>query len=633
MGANNNNNVGENIIDLSYYINSLRHTGYKNIVNAIAEIVDNSLEAKAQDVLVICTLKSGRRGDVVSEIAILDNGCGMDDVQAKKCLAFGASTRRERRGMGRFGVGLPQASLYACPRVEVYTWQNSQTINHVYLDAKEIQSKGQKGLKMERVPSVPDEFKKYINNFNFKVERDNIKMDFSHHGTLVVWRRCDKVNPKTFNSLRQHCQEQLGRKFRYFISQDSNRTGHDKKCNIAIVAINGESHNFNPVDENNTLLKPNDPLYLMQDNMWLGDPSNPQEPQIKGKPLFEPWEYRDAVCIGSKEFKIPCRGKHEGETGTVKVSFSMAKACYRAEWGSSGIGKTIAKNVGISVVRANREIDFGNFDFFDEVNQPQHRWWGCEIQFEPNLDEVFGVTNDKQYVEFLKGLLKKSDHSLASSKDLQKQSIEDYCHNEGVDVEWGRLHIFVKTLIKNMYEAFKQDRKGSRTKDVHRALRRKEEMIVQHIEKNNKIPTKSSELKAQNEGEAFKKAKENIMHEGTPDPSKEEVLKTQELPIKISTQQLGERRPFIEVDKKAGNAWLIINQDASFYTDVYVKIQELSEQHDPTLLQAFHLFLMAFARAEDEAYGFNEQLHEAFGEVRDAWSKKIRQYLKSDYKA
>ena len=42
---------------------------------------------------------------------------------------------------------------------------------------------------------------------------------------------------------------------------------------------------------------------------------------------------------------------------------------------------------------------------------------------------------------------------------------------------------------------------------------------------------------------------------------------------------------------------------------------------------------MAFARAEDEAYGFDERLHEAFGDVRESWSKKMRKYLKADYKA
>ena len=62
------------------------------------------------------------------------------------------------------------------------------------------------------------------------------------------------------------------------------------------------------------------------------------------------------------------------------------------------MGKHYLKNTGISLVRKAREIDFGNFGFFDG-QEARERWWGCEIRFEPELDELFGITNTKNMVQ------------------------------------------------------------------------------------------------------------------------------------------------------------------------------------------------------------------------------------------
>ena len=100
---------------------ALRNTGYKNIECAMSEIIDNSVQANAKNIFVIVSEiynnKTGRNH--ISEIAFLDNGTGMTYSEIEGCLGIGYSTRTDRKGMGRFGVGLPQASLYACPSVDV----------------------------------------------------------------------------------------------------------------------------------------------------------------------------------------------------------------------------------------------------------------------------------------------------------------------------------------------------------------------------------------------------------------------------------------------------------------------------------------------------------------------------------
>jgi hypothetical protein len=52
----------------------------------------------------------------------------------------------------------------------------------------------------------------------------------------------------------------------------------------------------------------------------------------------------------------------------------------------------------ISIVRAKREIDNGQYGFILDVSDPTVRFFSVEIQFEPISDRIFGVDNSKQAV-------------------------------------------------------------------------------------------------------------------------------------------------------------------------------------------------------------------------------------------
>jgi hypothetical protein len=56
----------------------------------------------------------------------------------------------------------------------------------------------------------------------------------------------------------------------------------------------------------------------------------------------------------------------------------------------------IIKGAGISVVRADREIDYGWFFTGAKRRENYDDWWRCEVRFQPDLDEIFGVTFTKQ---------------------------------------------------------------------------------------------------------------------------------------------------------------------------------------------------------------------------------------------
>src|SRR4028119_2314529 len=126
--------------------------------------------------------------------------------------------------------------------------------------------------------------------------------------------------------------------------------------------------------------QPNDPGYLMAETSC--------PPPFDKKPMFQAWEGEDSY---EYPFFIDFRGqKHEG-----KIRFSYAKEEARPgnNAGSLAHGQHAKKNVGVSVVRARRELEL---DQSWSLKQPTERWWGVEIEFPPALDDLFGVTNNKQ---------------------------------------------------------------------------------------------------------------------------------------------------------------------------------------------------------------------------------------------
>ncbi len=162
------------------------------------------------------------------------------------------------------------------------------------------------------------------------------------------------------------------------------------------------------------------PLLLLENNAILGNASKPGEiiklndRTISTEPLFEPFPVR----VGEESYSngiVPLEisffdtADKTMKTGIVTLKFSIVKEKFydknaisdRKNPGSTDMGDYVEKLEGISVVRAGREIDFGTFDFYSDKNNPYHRGWGCEINFEPELDEVFKVANNKQHVELI----------------------------------------------------------------------------------------------------------------------------------------------------------------------------------------------------------------------------------------
>jgi hypothetical protein len=76
--------------------------------------------------------------------------------------------------------------------------------------------------------------------------------------------------------------------------------------------------------------------------------------------------------------------------------------------GSTSLGKEFAKKMSgdshfrsanIFFIRTGREIDFGSYGLYT-VTDEKNRFWTIEIHFDKDLDELLGVSNSKQSVDF-----------------------------------------------------------------------------------------------------------------------------------------------------------------------------------------------------------------------------------------
>lgn len=587
--------MGKSIVDIKNMGDALRNTGYKNIESAVSEIIDNSVEAQAKNIFVILCegiAASGRK--VVTEIGFLDNGEGMNDDVLGSCLGIGASTRQARKGMGRFGVGLPQASLYACPEIEVYSWQNGvENAKKVYLDINKIKDGEQTEIEDPVASSIPDPYASYL-SYNTMFE----SYDFTKSGTLVIWKKCDRINPKTRGPLTERLEFTLGQKFRYFI--------HDGISKIKIVC---EENPDAAVD-----VAPNDPLLLMDDNCVLCHTDDV-------KIVYKPGQKTDAeppfelYCgeNGTGEVEVPVKYLNKiGEVAesTVLVRFSIVKDKFYDETafptgnpGNYALGKHAAKVEGISVIRAKREIDFRRFDFYNVINEPQHRWWGCEIIFEPELDELFGVANNKQYVE-----LKKVDVNDLDPDELDIAPI------------WDQLADTIRPTIKAMYDKNEETRHNTRSFEDAKSPSTDIINIVENDpatadiddDFDDDIDIPSAEVVAET-------GKEELKELGYENPTDEQGTAFINNSVNFVYADKGERSPAFDFKPVLKTTVITINTSHKFYTSFLSKIYSNSE-----VKTTFELFLASLIQSVRKTDSYQQVENDR---LMTAWYNRLNNYI------
>jgi hypothetical protein len=201
------------LVSPANFVMATRDTGYNSTSLAVAEFVDNALQAGASsiDVQVLKT------ADAVYpiELRVIDNGAGMSAGALASALRFGGSTRfDDRTSLGRYGMGLPNGALSRGRRVEVYTWQGSEVLA-ARLDVDEIVS-----MRRHTLPAIA------------AGPRPDFVPD-TRHGTVVWLRRCDRLEYRRASALESRLRKDLGRIYRHFLFEGRSLSVNGKPVPVA----------------------------------------------------------------------------------------------------------------------------------------------------------------------------------------------------------------------------------------------------------------------------------------------------------------------------------------------------------------------------------------------------------------
>jgi len=421
--------MDNDIIPTELAIRAMRDSGYRNTAYALSELIDNSVQAKAHTVEVFCLEElvqlEQRQRRRISKIAVLDDGQGMPPQVLRLALQFGNGTHlNDRSGIGRFGMGLPNASISQGKRVDVWTWQSGpDNAIHSYLDVDEVEAGKLKQVPEPAHQAVPSEWRSRGKSFGAS-------------GTLIVWSKFDdgRQTWKGGRATLENTETLVGRMYRKFI--------HKGDLRIRLCAMDDSTILF---DKD---ARVNDPLYLLS-------PSSTPAP-FDTKPMFQRWGDDDEVY----EIAAPDGKKHKV---TIRASWATGETLPEdgTDRGSKDYGKHAAKNLGISIVRAGRELDLDAS--WTNSYDPRERWWGIEVEFPPELDEIFGVTNNKQAATLF-------SHMVGFDWKTEADSREEYTDykrrlEEEGDPRVGLIDIvnYIKLILPKIRDALQDQTKGRRS--------------------------------------------------------------------------------------------------------------------------------------------------------------------------
>jgi hypothetical protein len=468
---------------------------------------------------------------------VTDDGHGMHPDMIRLAVKWGGTHRPDdRSGYGRYGFGLPSACVSIGRRYSVFSKEPGQARWAVTVDIDEVTKKVEEGE-----PLSPVARQEMLPAF----VAQQIEFEQLESGTIIVIETLDRVEPgfKTALGFDRNMKEHIGVIYR-------------KQIPTVTFRVNG-----GPVE-------PVDPLFLDENARWH---------DLNGV---------KAQAIEPIEFELPGT---DGRRGRVRIRGAWFPFNFHLKDPQGAVKRTnhnerfkILKGYnGILVCRAGRQIDVvTHLPWLTFVNFDRH--WKVEIDFDPVLDEFFGVTTHKQQIVF-------------------SESLITHLEREG----------FV-----------------SLTKDLRKKMKQSREEVLATLEKNKETPRPSEEalFETQNRKpplkpspKQLKKAEENLEREArkqaqitgeTVEDAKDRLeQETATRPYKVDFEAVTDG-PIYRGERLGKQYRLILNTAHRFYSDVYEPAKKV-----PGLCSKIEAFLFVYAEAELDA-----------GEQQEGFYKTARVY-------
>jgi hypothetical protein len=566
---------GLGLVFADAFLRGMRDIGYKDTAWAMCEEVDNSVQAGATIIGVrFGYAKDNKKKARPDLIAVIDNGVGMIPKMIGYAVRWGGTDREDnRQGFGRYGYGLPSSAVSFCKVYTVYSkvkggdWHAVRvSIDELAAAASDFEKTNQL-LQPRRLDPPAWAMEKWTVKHSNDKEEDGGSVDAPEatvidpgtfeSGTVIVHEDLDRLEWAKTSTIKTKLLQRFGVNYRHWLPSPK------------IV-----------VDD--TVTDPVDPLFLMEN-----------------------CRYYDATSvlaqrIETKTFEIETA---RGTKGSVKIRAAYLPPNFQLDPPDQPISKVaglrgsklhqgrfeIMRDYnGLLICREGRQIDciqprWTKFQVYDRNVK-------IEIDFDPELDEFFGITTAKQQI--------------------------------GIDdVLWDKLESDgggnVRKLVRDIRDRRDEDEaklKGKEDTAAGKDAPRASEKVMEETEKFKPRADKPSDRKKAKAREELETTATAIAE--TTGRAREEVLgeleeRTAKRRFEVEFQSIPEG-PFYRPKRFGEQKRLIINTLHPFYTKVY--------DATPEIKAALEVLLFVLAEAELEAEGDQESFYRS---ARGGWSERL----------
>ena len=543
-------------ISVQGFLRSIRDIGYKSVGRALNELIDNSIQAGCAKIQ--CSLVEYKNN--VVEIRLVDDGHGMPEKMLPVAIRWGATHRHGSRvGFGRYGFGLPSACMSLGTKYSVYSKTADNGWNKITFDITDI-ALGKEDIDFNKIEIGPESLDKLPDALE--------QYSSMESGTIIQIENLDRIRPKKKSSLKDQLLREFGLTYYNYFPQ--------RKITV-----------------DNTLVVGIDPLFVT--------------PGLRG---YKEEEINN-LTVNMNDYVeqlIPVKVRGTDTEKSIQIRFAKFPAGFAAKPdkntadSSSLRFKVLKENQGIIFKRLGRRMDLVK-EIPGYTLQNYDRYWMCEIDFPPELDDEFEVTTSKQQVIPRQSIW--DTIADKTSPNLWKMFSDAYKDIQlEAKLRKDKLQSSTDEKIADPAEVAAEESKlneGAEQEVVereNRAKQRKEE-IIKEISEKNKISIEQAEVeyKAQ-----FSNAKYRVTTE-----------KSGEFGKVFRFDEHGDERAVIQV---------IINEQHPFYLKYYSRLEKKEKQ-------AWNMFFFSWADrslifdTDDQGFlnNFLWKISERFSSMLNKYSK------------
>ena len=341
------------------FVRGIRDLGYRSNGDALAELIDNAIQAYADRIDVVFGFDEHGSAKKPSQVAVIDNGHGMEPDMIRMAVMWGGTHREnDRHGLGRYGYGLPCASVSLGRRFTVYSVVEGGDVHAVTIDLDQLTS----GKYTDRSGEIVVPAARQSQPPPFVMEAIEAAHGIPWRtGTVIVIEKLDRLEWTTVQGLRDNLGRQFG-------------VTYHKLRGEAALYVDGQ------------FVEPIDPLFT--------------------NPGFGFHDLDGDRAHGLDPVRVEARDPGDGRyLGAITLRYAWLPPSFGSiDKGRDAVGMNanprfaIMKDYhGLVFSRNGRLIDVQTRTPWTTLIN-NDRYIKIEVEFSASLDEAFGVTTSKQQV-------------------------------------------------------------------------------------------------------------------------------------------------------------------------------------------------------------------------------------------